>query len=258
VEGLRGHVVTNQETATVLAALRRWQAEFGKKVLEHEEEASFFDHFDEVEPLTCKEIDDLCERLNLGDVKVRYQDSAKRTEAPIGKSHRARLGNITRLVHGVMGLTTEVGELWSTVKKHVFYGVPLDVKNLEEELGDVQWYAAQVANALSVDLEEVQRKNIEKLKLRYPGKFTEEAAVERRDKWAQWNTHCPDCGCERLYVVEVVLMATGRRLGMHLPLCADGFEVPTDEKDASTTDEVVTCDNCGGKFELSQLAIHSE
>ena len=56
-------MLQSRELATVLAALRHWQA----TVLATGPEAALrFDHFDEVTtPLTPPEVDDLCEELNL-------------------------------------------------------------------------------------------------------------------------------------------------------------------------------------------------
>ena len=42
--------------------------------------------------------------------------------------------------HAGFGLMTEVGEILDTYKRHRFYKVPLDKKNLIEEVGDVLWY----------------------------------------------------------------------------------------------------------------------
>jgi len=54
--------LSDQELATVLAALRYWQQDLAN----HENEGPIDDeHFsDEVSPLTVAEIDELCERLN--------------------------------------------------------------------------------------------------------------------------------------------------------------------------------------------------
>jgi hypothetical protein len=53
--------LTNKETATVLAALRYWQDE----TRDYPELMDDFDHFEDIEPLTDQEINDLCERINL-------------------------------------------------------------------------------------------------------------------------------------------------------------------------------------------------
>lgn len=88
-----------------------------------------------------------------------------------------------RLNHVVIGLAGEVGELASQIQKAVYYGKPLDKTNMIEELGDVMWYVALACNALGVDLGNVMTRNIEKLRARYPEKWSEEnAAEENRDK----------------------------------------------------------------------------
>lgn len=44
------------------------------------------------------------------------------------------------IVHACMGIVTEVGEIVDCFKRHVIYGKPLDLVNLEEEIGDAFWY----------------------------------------------------------------------------------------------------------------------
>ncbi len=51
--------LSDRELATLLAALRYWQQD-----LTESEEGPISEHFEDVEPLTVEEIDDLCERLN--------------------------------------------------------------------------------------------------------------------------------------------------------------------------------------------------
>ena len=55
--------LTNRETATVLAALRYWQRDFGAAG----GKTVFPDHFYDCKPLTAKQIDTLCERINTPD-----------------------------------------------------------------------------------------------------------------------------------------------------------------------------------------------
>jgi len=84
-----------------------------------------------------------------------------------------------RLIHSIMGMQTESAEFTDTIKKHVFYGKEIDTVNLEEELGDLMWYIAVACDELWVSFADICRKNIEKLKLRYPGEFTQEKALNR-------------------------------------------------------------------------------
>jgi len=166
-----------------------------------------------------------------------------------------------------MGISEEAGELWSAIYKHVFYGQPLDSTNIREEIGDLMWYIALVANATGFDLEKTMKENIDKLKERYPESFTEKAAAERRDKWAQWRHTCPTCTEVSLLVVGATLLVTGERIIPNSPLHPDGFEVkdaevpsrvPPEMNDCSTTDEVVMCTNCGARFPLADLALSKE
>ena len=126
-----------------------------------------------------------------------YQKSALRTNGPDRKGVFARLNghhpkevvvfqenNAPRdktqdLLHASMGLVTEAGEFQDMLKKHVFYGKPLDEVNLKEEIGDLLWYCAIALEALDTDFQAVMQTNIDKLKARYPEKFTEEKAENR-------------------------------------------------------------------------------
>jgi NTP pyrophosphatase (non-canonical NTP hydrolase) len=94
-------------------------------------------------------------------------------------AQRFNSSDIIRLTHAGMGLSTETGELLDVLKKHIFYGKPIDWVNLEEEVGDVLWYLALILDLLDISFEEVMKKNIDKLRLRYPNKFTKDDAINR-------------------------------------------------------------------------------
>jgi len=84
-----------------------------------------------------------------------------------------------RILHATMGVATEAGELLDAVKKHYFYGKPLDEVNLIEEMGDIFWYLGVLADVLGTTFEEVQRLNILKLQKRYGDKFNKNGALHR-------------------------------------------------------------------------------
>ncbi len=92
---------------------------------------------------------------------------------------RLQATEIQRLLHGGIGLATEAGEFLDALKKHIFYGKDLDKVNLREEMGDIFWYCAIIADELDVDFKDVMERNITKLKARYGEKFTEEKANSR-------------------------------------------------------------------------------
>jgi NTP pyrophosphatase (non-canonical NTP hydrolase) len=108
-----------------------------------------------------------------------YTAQALRTESPITPALQTRLQQQARLVHAVLGLQTEAGELADPIKKHIYYGRPLDLVNLREEIGDCLWYLAIAADALGTTLEAEQARNLAKLRARYPHVFTAEAAQVR-------------------------------------------------------------------------------
>lgn len=92
---------------------------------------------------------------------------------------RVSMEQTLRLLHGGIGLATESGEFLDALKRHIFYGKPLDTVNLAEEMGDLFWYMAVVCNAVGVSFEDVMEKNIAKLQARYGSKFSEHRATNR-------------------------------------------------------------------------------
>ena len=85
------------------------------------------------------------------------------------------------LINGVMGLCGEAGEAIDVVKKHLAQGHELDRERLTKELGDVAWYLAETAAALTVTLEEVLEGNLRKLRARYPEGFDAQRSLHREE-----------------------------------------------------------------------------
>jgi NTP pyrophosphatase (non-canonical NTP hydrolase) len=117
-----------------------------------------------------------------------YQEGALRTESKRIESIAITVqefGGVKcdyinhRLLHAAFGLETEAGELTDQLKKHIFYGKPLDERNVFEELGDILWYVALACAAIDHPLSEVLAANLRKLRVRYPECFTEQLALER-------------------------------------------------------------------------------
>ena len=84
------------------------------------------------------------------------------------------------LLNAVMGLCGEAGEAIDLVKKQRFQGHPFDREGLIKELGDVAWYLAEAAQGLGVPLEEIMRRNLDKLRKRYPQGFTADQSLNRQ------------------------------------------------------------------------------
>jgi NTP pyrophosphatase (non-canonical NTP hydrolase) len=88
-------------------------------------------------------------------------------------------GHDMNLLHAAMGISTESGELMDAFKRKLFYGKPLDVVNVKEEIGDIMWYVAILLRELDLDFHELLQLNINKLTARFPEKFTEHHALNR-------------------------------------------------------------------------------
>ena len=83
--------------------------------------------------------------------------------------------NMSLLLTGGIGLSSETGEFNEIVKKCIFQGKPLNdetVFHCKRELGDIMWYWISSCRALGLDPNEVIEENVNKLKARYPdGEF---------------------------------------------------------------------------------------
>lgn len=88
-------------------------------------------------------------------------------------------GHDMNLLHAAMGIGTEAGELLDAFKRKLFYGKELDVVNVKEEIGDIMWYVAILLRELDLDFHELLQLNIDKLRARFPEKFTETHALNR-------------------------------------------------------------------------------
>lgn len=83
------------------------------------------------------------------------------------------------LLHSIVGTATESGELLALLRDVLFNGVPFDDVNFIEETGDVFWYSAIGLKQVDAGFTEVQKRNIAKLRHRFPNKFTEYDANNR-------------------------------------------------------------------------------
>src|SRR4030042_33420 len=73
-----------------------------------------------------------------------------------------------------IGITGEAGEIAELVKKGIFHRHAVGSIEFRKEIGDILWYVAALCTTLGLDLSEIMRENIEKLKVRYPNGFSVE------------------------------------------------------------------------------------
>jgi len=90
------------------------------------------------------------------------------------------------LLHMVVGVAGEAGELLDAIKKHVVYNKSLDFKNVIEELGDIEFYLEGLRQKLGIPREATLIANKFKLADRYKGlQYSDKAAQDRADKVVQ-------------------------------------------------------------------------
>lgn len=70
------------------------------------------------------------------------------------------------LVHFVLGLNGEVGEVTEIIKKEL-YGGKEPTEPMVAELGDVMWYLTALCCTLNIDLRDMLQYNYQKLLTRY-------------------------------------------------------------------------------------------
>lgn len=138
------------------------------------------------------------QRINAAIEACRKLDQVKKTLfygrdnnlVALGQEHireiRNRVGgggtNGERVIHAIIGIATEAGELLEGLRKD-YNGdtgsIGFDAVNIREELGDVFWYMAILASECGFSFDDVMRVNIAKLRQRYPNAFTEYDAENR-------------------------------------------------------------------------------
>lgn len=112
--------------------------------------------------------------MNLEEYKV----ESARTVSPCFHHRKVPVGTL----RGIIGVSTEAGELLDAAKKALSYGIPVDKENIREEIGDIMWYINAILRSENWDMEEILQENIDKLKKRYPEQFTTKHSEMRLDK----------------------------------------------------------------------------
>lgn len=91
------------------------------------------------------------------------------------------LVDVGGVFNACLGLSGETGELNDMIKKWIFHGHTLDVKEVEKEIGDVMWYLAMMCESFRLNLADIAQMNINKLIERYPDGFSEHASQNRKE-----------------------------------------------------------------------------
>ncbi len=128
-----------------------------------------------------KELEDLA-KATLGEWPDNAESLCSTLNGYQALARRTMVDKCRNLCNAGLGLAGESGEVAELIKKHCFQGHALDESKLIEELGDVLWYIALTAEIQGVQLADIARRNIEKLKKRYPYGYRDEDSVNRKSK----------------------------------------------------------------------------
>ena len=109
-----------------------------------------------------------------------YQKLAERTMRFDRSRHDFPLQMHDLLMHALLGLPAEVGEVEGVFQKS-YQGHPIDERHLKREIGDALWMLAELCTANEWHLDEIAEINIEKLRERYPEGFSKERSLHRRE-----------------------------------------------------------------------------
>lgn len=85
----------------------------------------------------------------------------------------------TNIIHAIIGIFTEAGEMLEALIEAIDLDKSLDAVNAKEETGDLFWYVAILARECGFTFDAAQRVNIQKLRARFPDRFTEYDANNR-------------------------------------------------------------------------------
>lgn len=109
-----------------------------------------------------------------------WQDSGR---GPVGAimDPNESISNVDpRVFHGILGIITESGELASALLKSVEDpNHTVDAVNIQEEMSDIAWYEAILHDTLGLDWSQGLENVINKLRVRYPDKYSDDAAANR-------------------------------------------------------------------------------
>lgn len=87
------------------------------------------------------------------------------------------------LLHMAIGISGEAGELLDAIKKATIYGQQINLENVIEELGDLEFYMEGLRQALELSRQQTLTANMKKLAKRYStGSYSNQQAQDRADK----------------------------------------------------------------------------
>lgn len=119
----------------------------------------------------------------MSELDTRYSAMVQSLSKPGAEIADQMSDNEAHLLHMAVGICGEAGELLDAIKKHVIYKKRLDIVNVIEELGDLEFYMQGMRNQLKIMRITTLQYNMDKLRERYPDyQYTDQRAQDRADK----------------------------------------------------------------------------
>lgn len=97
---------------------------------------------------------------------------------PTGEK-KERIHQMGRILHGLIGVHTEGGELSEEIVDYIEGHKELDVNHIKEECFDILWYINLILACCGTSIPAVCEQGILKLRERYPNRFTSYDALHR-------------------------------------------------------------------------------
>jgi NTP pyrophosphatase (non-canonical NTP hydrolase) len=121
--------------------------------------------------------------MDLKELEYDYNEMVSALAKP-GDDIKASLsGSNCDLIHMLLLLSGEVGELIDAYKKHLIYRKDLNREHVVEELGDIEFALARIRQIMGLNRKYVILRNMDKLRKRYTeGVYSDKEAKERKDK----------------------------------------------------------------------------
>lgn len=144
------------------------------------------------------------------DTQVAHSSMVSRLVKPGVDIVAAMTPDKAYLDHMAMGIAGEAGEIVDAIKRHTIYGKDIDLDNVVEELGDMEFYMEGLRQKLGLTRAYILQQNIIKLEKRYAaGKYSDVQAQTRADKVDR--VHGTGCDCDMCVKANAAREATRRK-----------------------------------------------
>lgn len=143
----------------MLNRILSWDADFYYEKLSSQLDKESKGILDSLIEQICSDMEDISDADD-------YQEFASKAIRPESEGKNLIVGF-------ALGLGGEAGEVLDDIKKREYHGRDIPIEHTVEELGDLLWYASNIANQLGYKLSDIMDMNQNKLTNRYKELYKE-------------------------------------------------------------------------------------